>query len=271
MAPIDLEAIQKRLEAVAADVMANDPARLKAEIAKLKRELSAKPAPTIDRSAIEQAEQRGLACGWRDALNAAEPILSKIDDLKVTADELRRMGPKAPPPISRPYTNGPAPAPQQPSSESGARLSRAERLILTALAQYRGGRAKNQVAVLTGYAVKGGGFNNAISSLRTAGYITSDGDQLNITDSGLAALGSFDPLPTGSDLLDHWLKELPKAQREALHVLAKAYPDGLPKDEVAARAGYEAAGGGFTNAISRLRTLELISGRGELRASEHLF
>ena len=49
------------------------------------------------------------------------------------------------------------------------------------------------------------------------------------------------------------------------------YPDPLPKDEVAARAGYDAAGGGFNNAISRLRTLELISGRGELRASEHLF
>jgi hypothetical protein len=35
-------------------------------------------------------------------------------------------------------------------------------------------------------------------------------------------------------------------------------------------AGYEANGGGFNNALSRLRTLELIGGRGELRASDDL-
>ncbi len=35
--------------------------------------------------------------------------------------------------------------------------------------------------------------------------------------------------------------------------------------------GYEPNGGGFNNALSKLRTLELISGRGELRASEDLF
>jgi hypothetical protein len=287
LAPIDLEAIKNRLAVVNADAVANDPVRLRAEIAKLKRELSAKPAamltPSIDQSAIAQAEQRGFAHGWRDAVDAAAPLISKIDDLKVTADQFRRMGPKAPPQISRPHTNGrtrlaspasvPMASPDGPSAENGTRLSRAERLILTALAQYQGGRAKNQVAVLTGYAVNGGGFHNAISSLRTAGHITTGyGDQIEITDNGLAALGSFDPLPNpGPDLLDHWMRKLAKAERETLRVLTEAYPDALPKDEVAARAGYGAGGGGFNNAVSRLRTLELISGKGELRASEHLF
>ena len=40
---------------------------------------------------------------------------------------------------------------------------------------------------------------------------------------------------------------------------------------MAAAAGYEASGGGFNNALSRLRTLELVSGRGDLRASDDLF
>ena len=44
-----------------------------------------------------------------------------------------------------------------------------------------------------------------------------------------------------------------------------------PQEEVAARAGYEANGGGFNNALGRLRTLELLQGRGELRASDNLF
>jgi hypothetical protein len=271
-ASVDMDEVRLSLAAVAEEAKRNDPALLQAEIAKLKRELATKTPARASPELIAAAEQRGFAHGWHNALNSAEPILSKIDDLNVAADELRRMKPKAPPQISRPHTNGrvsPAPAPQQPNME---RLSQAKRLILTALAQYQGSRTKNQVAVLTGYAVNGGGFNNAISSLRTTGYIiTGHGDQLDITDSGLAALGSFDPLPTGPDLLDHWMRKLPKAQSKALHVLVEAYPEPLPKDEVAARAGYKAAGGGFTNAISRLRTLELISGRGELRASEHLF
>jgi hypothetical protein len=42
----------------------------------------------------------------------------------------------------------------------------------------------------------------------------------------------------------------------------------LTKEEVAAKVGYEANGGGFNNALGRLRTLELVQRRGELRASD---
>jgi hypothetical protein len=56
-----------------------------------------------------------------------------------------------------------------------------------------------------------------------------------------------------------------------LEVLTEAYPAGLNKEELATRAGYEANGGGFNNALGRLRTLELVQGRGELRASDDLF
>jgi hypothetical protein len=62
-----------------------------------------------------------------------------------------------------------------------------------------------------------------------------------------------------------------KAEREILAALAEAWPNALAVEEVATRAGYEASGGGFRNALGKLRTLELIEGRGELRASGHLF
>lgn len=42
-------------------------------------------------------------------------------------------------------------------------------------------------------------------------------------------------------------------------------------EDLAARTCYEARGGGFNNALSRLRTLELIEGRQELKAAEELF
>jgi hypothetical protein len=150
-------------------------------------------------------------------------------------------------------------------------MSAAERKILSALAQYPGGRSKRQVAILTGYAINGGGFNNALSSLRTKGWLEGRGDPLRITEAGLSALGSYEPLPTGPDLLAHWLRQLDKAPRLILEALAGAYPEPMDKTSLAAAAGYEANGGGFNNALSRLRTLELIEGRGELRASDDLF
>ena len=62
-----------------------------------------------------------------------------------------------------------------------------------------------------------------------------------------------------------------KAKRLILEMLTQVYPDPLTKEEVAVKAGYEANGGGFNNALGRLRTLELVHGRGELRASDNLF
>ena len=150
-------------------------------------------------------------------------------------------------------------------------MSKAERMVLNALAQYPQGRTKAQVAILTGYAVNGGGFNNAISSMRSSGYLEGNQDRLVITESGMAALGAYDPLPSGEALLRYWYGRLGKAERGALAALVQVYPETLTKAAVAQNAGYEANGGGFNNALSRLRTIELISGRGELRASEQLF
>jgi uncharacterized protein len=128
-----------------------------------------------------------------------------------------------------------------------------------------------QVAVLTGYAANGGGFNNYLGGLRSRGMIQGDGDRLTITEAGIQTLGSWEPLPTGPALIDYWRSRLGKAERLILETLTQVFPDRLTKEEVAAKTGYEAKGGGFNNALGRLRTLELIQGRGELRASDNLF
>jgi hypothetical protein len=75
----------------------------------------------------------------------------------------------------------------------------------------------------------------------------------------------------GDALLQHWMRQLSKAEVAALLTIVTAYPNALSKEQCAATAGYEPNGGGFNNALSRLRTLELINGRGELRASDDLF
>jgi hypothetical protein len=151
------------------------------------------------------------------------------------------------------------------------KLASGERRILTVLAQHPEGRSKVQVAILIDYALNGGGFNNYLGALRTRGLIGGNGDRLAITEAGTEALGSWEPLPTGPALIDYWRARLGKAERLILEALTECYPDGLTKEEVAAKAGYEANGGGFNNALGRLRTLELVQGGGELRASDNLF
>lgn len=163
--------------------------------------------------------------------------------------------PKVPPPVNRAPANG---------------LAKAERAILGVLAHFPDeGAAKTKVALMAGYSASGGGFNNALSSLRTAGLL-QPGEPLRATADGLGAIGDPVPLPTGEDLLAYWCghSALGKAEREILTALVRVGPNPMTKEAVADMTGYQASGGGFNNAISRLRTLELISGRGELRAAE---
>lgn len=150
-------------------------------------------------------------------------------------------------------------------------LGKAERAIVGVLANFpEDGAAKTKVALMAGYSAGGGGFNNALSSLRSQGLLQPNSDPLRLTHAGLDAAGEATPLPSGHALLDYWMahKALGKAEGMILEVLVKALPSGLTKEEVADRTSYQAGGGGFNNALSRLRTLELISGRGELRAAE---
>jgi hypothetical protein len=66
--------------------------------------------------------------------------------------------------------------PAMESWDGSSKLFSGERRILTALAQYAEGRSKVQVAVLTGYAATGGGFNNAVGRLRTLDLVQGRGE-----------------------------------------------------------------------------------------------
>lgn len=157
-----------------------------------------------------------------------------------------------------------------PPTERGGTLGKAERSILSVLAQFPAGRTKGQLAMLARYAVNGGGFNNAISSLRTKGFVEGSKDQLRITEAGLSQPIDWEPLPTGEALLQYWVGQVPKAAGMVLQVLAESWPEPVSKAEVAERTGYEASGGGFNNALSRLRTLDLITRGDPMRANDDL-
>lgn len=299
---IDVGALREKLVTVEAEAKANDPKVLRAEIAKLKADLAkaSKAAPDlagvsaaelarVRKTAFAQGELKGYGGAMTDAAplfqglfavrrqqdHTGELLQTRLNALRTVAENATsplEPTPKATPGIvhqQKPFAPAPAPRPIVPSGTNGS-LPKAERLILTVLAQRAGngvnGVPLDRIAVIAGYAVKGGGFNNAIGSLRGKQFITRD-EYPRITHEGLAALGPFEPLPTGNDLLMHWMGKLPKAERTILAAAACGHSD---KEAIAREAGYEPTGGGFNNALGRLRTLGLISGRGAIELHEDL-
>jgi hypothetical protein len=249
----------------------------------------------IDRAAIERtvtaAVERERAM-WKGKFDAGKAHFRKLEaalaSTKHSLIEIKQLvekteeewsAPSSPYPVSvlplnhRPEPSAKAVEKHELTENVNAipKLAAGERKILTALAQYPEGRSKVQVALLTGYAGTGGGFNNYLGALRSRSLIEGTGDRLTITEYGTQALGSWEPLPLGVALIDYWRSRLGKAERLILETLTQVFPKALSKEEVAAQAGYEASGGGFNNALGRLRTLELVQGRGELRASGDLF
>jgi hypothetical protein len=276
------------------------------QVADLQRQLRTRPTQTqmsVPEKVVERVEVTVFRDGEVGRLEAAlaglrevaeifagagEQLVSTGEQFRAAAGDvtgaLQAATGRPAVPVRRPDQIGPAPAPRPAAKPSphvyvrddmsvageARKLTKAERSILTVLIQ-RGARTKRQVAVQTGYAVKGGGFNNAVSALSAAGYITRDSDNLEITNSGAVALGKWEPLPAGADLITHWLVQLSKAERSIFEVLTSQYPRAMTKEQVAEVTGYQAAGGGFNNALSRLRTLELITGNKELQANAELF
>jgi hypothetical protein len=248
----------------------------------------------IDQAAIERAVAPAVErerATWKGKLDAGNVHLRKLVAALASTEhslvEIKQLVEKtegewsAPPPHlvpAPPLNHRPEPSAKAIKKQeltdyvdATPKLAAGERKILTALAQYPEGRSKVQVALLTGYAGTGGGFNNYLGALRSRLLIEGTGDRLTITGQGIQALGSWEPLPLGTALIDHWRSRLGKAERLILETLTQAYPKALSKEEVAYQAGYEPSGGGFNNALGRLRTLELVQGRGELKASDNLF
>ena len=292
LTPVDVAALKESMSALIEQAEADDPAKLKAEIVRLKRELASKPAPVQSQKEIVRVEMPVFKDGdirlLQESSDTTHLAVSQLIDIanKIGASlaDAKRM--QSQPAMLRPAPQAAALKPtsfstlkDQPSFtadfpvNSQRKLQRAEHRILTVLAQYPQGRTKTQLAVITGYAKSGGGFTNAISALRSKGLIDGDNkEQLTINQEGVSALGnSWKPLPVGQELYEYWIRQLSKAERSILGVLFNEYPNTLTKEVVASMSGYEVSGGGFINALGHLRTLELITGKTELKASGDLF
>lgn len=209
---------------------------------------------------------QATTCGVTDpkTRKALEQVARLVSDVLRHEDESASVNEIRPAPAAPRQA---APVPRATSSEIGGGLRR----IMVALAQ-RPGLTNRQIGIRAQLSSKSGTFSTYLSKGRSSGWIDDAGDRRSLTPAGLAALGSYDPLPEGEALRDYWLHELGGGAARILQALCDAYPRGMSNAEVGAAASISHASGTFSTYLSKLRSLELIQGgRGEIKASEELF
>lgn len=152
---------------------------------------------------------------------------------------------------------GPRQAQVIAGADSGTTLSRCARAILCVLA-VRGTATDSQISALSGYRKTSSSFANGLSELRTQGLIDGTPDRRTITESGHNVAGPQEPLPTGPALLGYWTSRLSRAEATMLEVVF--HERTVSREKLSAQSGYSITSSSFANALSGLRTLDLIEG-----------
>jgi len=302
LAPVDLNALGDQIRQAADQARQNDPRELRRQLTSARAEIAtlqkAKPAAApaketrVEVPVIRPAELKCLEViltriGQRvtDARDLAEKLSAAGESLKAAIGQGRSSGPAVDPqsPIDRrdkPHAPQPAghaartratePHPRaagQPAIGGGLRR------MMIALAQRPAGLSDRQLAVRACLAAAGGSFGTYLGRGRSQGWIAGERERLTITPEGLTALGTFEPLPTGPALLEFWIGELGTngGCSRMLRALVRRYPESVTKSDLGAAADVSTDGGSFGTYLGKLRSLELVTGKSELRASDELF
>lgn len=294
--PVDtadlIEALKHELPEVEAEMNANDPVLLKAEVARLKGELAKKlpPAPIVkvDVPAIKkEAFDNGVAAGRKQAARshaAISRLTGKVTDAPVSripaliADiqkELAAMDDALPAPAMPaeplikpgPVQYSPATPPRPRvvavSTEGAKEAGGAAMRILAVLASRHPARfTMGQWAVLAKLKKSGGTWNTYVSRLRQAGMLDERDNTFGVSDAGLAAWGGEISTPeTPEQIRETWKQSVGSGPAKMIDILAGSYPEAVSKEDLAAamEPPLAPAGGTFNTYLSRLNTNLLIT------------
>lgn len=228
----------------------------------------------IVEAAIESAAKSVVATLRRVTHDAYEETTAKLLGRAITINGARPSKPAAADSHARsmrsPTTPRAASASGNGTGDVGdGSLPKGERLVLTAIAQFNGSAVDvDQLFTLTGY--KARSISDYVGRLRAKGYVSPDWPVI-ATQAGVDALGpSFEPLPTGDALLQHWRGKLPAGELKVLDVLVREYPNGLGNGDIGEATSY--ASRSVTDYIGRLKARRLVERVGQaVKASEALF
>jgi hypothetical protein len=301
--PVDLEAVNALLDQAAADIKANDPRQLRAEVARLQRELAQASkvtapgqGPEVGKLLVErdktiklqrdkivelQDEVEQLRWSNADCVRRFNEIaaLAKVSFVKSRAKagvEVAAVEKAAAEPVSRPAGGrspvsgrGPGGAAADPE---GSTLTGPQRHLLEALAWWAAmGHAeptRTQLAAKAGWTPRGSNLRNRLSELSQAGLVEYPRTgTVRFTPAGVAAAPEPD---TAATLIESIRTALTAPQRGILDVLLANRDRSLTRADLAGLVGWEPGGSNLRNRLSELRQLELVEypTRGEVALQE---
>lgn len=132
---------------------------------------------------------------------------------------------------------------------------------------------KSQLATFARLSPRSGTYSNYLSILRTAGFVTEDGDLFEASSAGIDYLGETpNPPQTSEEVIKMWYENLNGGAKRMFWVLSQAYPQSFSKEELGAATELIPSSGTFSNYLSILRSNELIEIKnGQIKLSENLF
>jgi len=281
LAEVDLNDLSARIKETKERAEANDPAKLRRRIAELERDLDkARSAVKEKRIELPVLRPADLKAMMQCSADVSESIKALQNAVGIIERSIHVAKPEALASSHRCIDAGAATttaavdhaprSPHQPPRSTGDGPNGGLRRMLIALAQRPRDMTSTALGVRAGLSSSSGTFGTYLGRGRSEGWIAGTRDHLTITGAGLEALGSYDPLPEGPALLDYWLNQLGGGAARMLRALAESEGP-MTRAQLGERAGLEAKSGTFGTYLGKLRTLELVTGRGDdLRLSVEL-
>jgi hypothetical protein len=285
LADVNLGEIKTKMAATIERAKADDPRELRAEVAKLRAELTKKPqpaAPTTKEKRIEvpvlresqvkrvetivhrfeKMNAKTQAAIMALAKAAAEAMVEGAVQVRFTADRLvaKQRIVHAPPPAATRTVTAKKP---RATEANGGEMDGAKQAILdtVAMLNVRGIDVRREsVARWLDLHPTGGRFTTNLGWLRAQGYL----EGFMLTDKGQRAARE---MPTGLDAALQALSD--EAKRNIIRALLDA-KKAVSREELAAMLSLHPTGGRFTTNLGWLRTMGIITERGPITVTDGL-
>lgn len=298
-APVDRDGLRAIIGDAVAQAEADDPAKLKAEITRLKLQIAASSdavkVDIPDAAALAAAEQRaytrgkidGYAVGVADAtddlaairVRVSEALDAALNEVRTRTDDHRaRADALLPPPVPSAVSCSPAQrrdAPSAHASEKDCSLTGPQRELLAAITWWQAlgtdAPSRAQVAAVAGWKVTSGHLKNVAGSLRTRGLIAyPTSGSMALTAAGRSQAPSPD---LSVPAVERVRAVLTGPQQQAIDRLLRHGPRPFVRDKLAEACGWEPTSGHVKNVLGALRSLELIDypAAGQVQAARWLF
>lgn len=301
LSPIDLEDIRTAMAATVERAKASDPKELQQRIADLEKQLKAKSslvAPIGSNTRVEKViEKVKVPVLSEQKLQSIVEAIYKLQETakersEKTENEFQKVVSKVMEAITklkvvdtvpiRPATLLPSaprvarrPVIHNPEILSSDKaITPSQQKILNSLSWWESvgdtQPDKMVVAVVAGYTV-GGHFMNMLGGLRSLGLIDYPQPSLvSLTEAGASLAAPVTKHLSLEEFHEFWRSKLTPSLWRILESVIQNHPNLMTKEELAAASGYTVAGH-FMNMLGHLRSLGVITKRGDIAATIKLF